>query len=134
MKSRFAGSFDRLDITDIPSGLAVLGQRIRLEQVLINLLQNALEAIDGKADATITIGLSRLTDDEVDLSVSDTGPGLPDHVRDNLFIPFTTSKEGGLGLGLVIARDIVTEYGGRLSVDTSKIGTTFTITLKRASA
>ncbi len=134
LKSRFAGSFDRLDIADIPSGLAVLGQRIRLEQVLINLLQNALEAIDDKADATITIGLSRMTDDEVDLSVSDTGPGLPDHVRDNLFIPFTTSKEGGLGLGLVIARDIVTEYGGRLSVETSKNGTTFTITLKRASA
>jgi two-component system C4-dicarboxylate transport sensor histidine kinase DctB len=134
LKSRFAGSFDRLAITDIPSGLAVLGQRIRLEQVLINLLQNALEAIDDKANATITIGLSRLTEDEVDLSVSDTGPGLPDHVRDNLFIPFTTSKEGGLGLGLVIARDIVTEYGGRLSVETSKNGTTFTITLKRASA
>jgi two-component system C4-dicarboxylate transport sensor histidine kinase DctB len=134
LKSRFAGSFDRLSIGDIPFGLTVLGQRIRLEQVLINLLQNALEAIDDKADATITIGLSRLTDDEVDLSVSDTGPGLPDHVRDNLFIPFTTSKEGGLGLGLVIARDIVTEYGGRLSVDTSKNGTTFTITLKRASA
>jgi len=132
LKSRFAGSFDRLEITEIASGLAVLGQRIRLEQVLINLLQNALEAIDDKANATITIGLSRLTDDEVDLSVSDTGPGLPDHVRDNLFIPFTTSKEGGLGLGLVIARDIVTEYGGRLSVDTSKNGTTFTITLKRA--
>jgi two-component system, NtrC family, C4-dicarboxylate transport sensor histidine kinase DctB len=132
LKSRFAGSFDRLEITEIASGLAVLGQRIRLEQVLINLLQNALEAIDDKANATITIGLSRLTDDEVDLSVSDTGPGLPDHVRDNLFIPFTTSKEGGLGLGLVIARDIVTEYGGLLSVDTSKNGTTFTITLKRA--
>lgn len=132
LKSRFAGSFDRLEITEIASGLAVLGQRIRLEQVLINLLQNALEAIDDKANATITIGLSRLTDDEVDLSVSDTGPGLPDHVRDNLFIPFTTSKEGGLGLGLVIARDIITEYGGRLSVDTSKNGTTFTITLKRA--
>lgn len=132
LKSRFAGSFDRLDIGDIPADLRVLGQRIRLEQVLINLLQNALEAIDGKADAAITIGLTRITDDELDLAVSDTGPGLPDHVRDNLFIPFTTSKEGGLGLGLVIARDIVAEYGGRLSVETSAAGTTFTITLKRA--
>ncbi|MCZ8180372.1 MAG: ATP-binding protein [Rhizobium sp.] len=132
LKSRFAGSFDRVSISDIPSGLTVLGQRIRLEQVLINLLQNALEAIEGKADAAITIGLSRLTDDDLDLAVSDTGPGLPDHVRDNLFIPFTTSKQGGLGLGLVIARDIVAEYGGRLSVETSAGGTTFTITLKRA--
>lgn len=132
LKSRFAGSFDRLEIGDIPADLKVLGQRIRLEQVLINLLQNALEAIEGKADAAITIGLTRLTDDELDLAVSDTGPGLPDNVRDNLFIPFNTSKEGGLGLGLVIARDIVTEYGGRLSVDTSAAGTTFTITLKRA--
>ncbi len=132
LKSRFAGSFDRLEIGDIPSDLKVLGQRIRLEQVLINLLQNALQAIEGKADAAITLRLSRLTDDELDLALSDTGPGLPDHVRDNLFIPFTTSKEGGLGLGLVIARDIVVEYGGRLSVETSKAGTTFTITLKRA--
>lgn len=132
LKSRYAGSFDRLEIGDIPAHLRVLGQRIRLEQVLINLLQNALEAIEGKADAAITIRQSRLTDDEVDLAVSDTGPGLPDHVRDNLFIPFTTSKEGGLGLGLVIARDIVTEYGGRLAVETGATGTTFTITLKRA--
>lgn len=132
LKSRFAGSFDRLVIGDIPTDLKVLGQRIRLEQVLINLLQNALEAIEGKTDAAITIGLTRLTDDELDLAVSDTGPGLPDNVRDNLFIPFTTSKEGGLGLGLVIARDIVTEYGGRLLVETDATGTTFTITLKRA--
>jgi two-component system C4-dicarboxylate transport sensor histidine kinase DctB len=134
LKSRFAGSFDRVSIGDIPSGLTVLGQRIRLEQVLINLLQNALEAIEGKADAAITIRLERITDNELDLAVSDTGPGLPDNVRDNLFIPFTTSKQGGLGLGLVIARDIVTEYGGRLSVETSAAGTTFTITLKRARA
>lgn len=133
LKSRFAGSFDRLEIDDIPADLRVLGQRIRLEQVLINLLQNALEAIEDNADAAITIGLTRLTDDELDLAVSDTGPGLPDHVRDNLFIPFTTSKEGGLGLGLVIARDIVAEYGGRLSVETGATGTTFTITLKRAT-
>lgn len=133
LKSRFAGSFDRLEIGDIPADLKVLGQRIRLEQVLINLLQNALEAIEGKAGAAITLELSRLTDDEIDLAVSDTGPGLPEHVRDNLFIPFTTSKEGGLGLGLVIARDIVTEYGGRLSVQTGTAGTTFTITLKRAT-
>lgn len=132
LKSRFAGSFDRLDIGDIPSDLKVLGQRIRLEQVLINLLQNALEAVEGKSDATIRVGISRLTDEEVDLIVSDTGPGLPDHVRENLFIPFTTSKDGGLGLGLVIARDIVTEYGGRLSAESSTKGTTFTITLGRA--
>jgi len=132
LKSRFAGSFDRLTISDIPADLKVLGQRIRLEQVLINLLQNALEAIEGKADGDIRVGIARLSDDEVDLAISDTGPGLPAHVRDNLFIPFTTSKEAGLGLGLVIARDIVTEYGGRLSVETSASGTTFTITLKRA--
>ncbi|RKE83865.1 ATP-binding protein [Rhizobium sp. AG855] len=133
LKSRFAGSFDRLTIGDIPQDVTVFGQRIRLEQVLINLLQNALEAIEGQEKATISIGLARLSPDEVDLTVSDTGPGLPDRVRDNLFIPFTTSKEGGLGLGLVIARDIVTEYGGRLAVDTGPMGTTFTITLKRAS-
>ncbi len=132
LKSRFAGSFDRLTISDIPADLKVLGQRIRLEQVLINLLQNALEAIEGKADGDIRVGIARLSDDEVDLAISDTGPGLPAHVRDNLFIPFTTSKEAGLGLGLVIARDIVTEYGGRLSVETSASGTTFTITLTRA--
>jgi two-component system C4-dicarboxylate transport sensor histidine kinase DctB len=134
LKSRFAGSFDRLTIGDIPTDLRVLGQRIRLEQVLINLLQNALEAIEGRPEGDIRISIARLAGDEVDLTVSDTGPGLPDHIRDNLFIPFTTSKDGGLGLGLVIARDIVTEYGGRLSAETSPGGTTFTITLKRALA
>ncbi|MDH4440430.1 MAG: ATP-binding protein, partial [Rhizobium sp.] len=132
LRSRFSGSMDMLVIGPIPDDLAVTGQRVRLEQVLINLFQNALEALEGKDGARIEVTLARVQDDEVTLTVSDNGPGIPQAIRDNLFIPFNTSKDSGLGLGLVIARDIVTEYGGSITADSSPAGTTFTVTLKRA--
>ncbi|OWV98571.1 ATPase [Rhizobium sp. R72] len=133
LKSRFAGQLEALHIRPPPAGLCVLGNRIRLEQILINLFQNALEALDGRADARVDVSVSE-TDDEAAIEVADNGPGISPVILKSLFTPFNTSKERGLGLGLVISKDIVADYGGRIDVTSDETGTCFTVHLRKARA
>ncbi|MNU30231.1 C4-dicarboxylate transport sensor protein DctB [compost metagenome] len=91
----------------------VQANRVRLEQVLVNLLQNGLEALEGLPDGRIMVALQDLGA-TVQLRVHDNGPGLSEAARARLFTPFHTTKPDGLGLGLVISRDIVLEFGGEL--------------------
>ncbi|TIW30705.1 MAG: sensor histidine kinase, partial [Mesorhizobium sp.] len=132
LRSRFAGRLDALDIALPPPALKVMGNRVRLEQVLINLFQNALEALDGRDGARVEV-LVEEKDDGVVLNVSDNGPGIPPAILKSLFTPFNTSKEKGLGLGLVISKDIVADYGGRIEVASGAEGTRFTIHLAKAA-
>ncbi|OWV70135.1 ATPase [Rhizobium sp. R634] len=132
LRSRFAGRMDTLDIELPPADLQVMGSRIRLEQVLINLLQNALEAVAPKADeARVEIRTSN-DQEMVTLTVADNGPGISPEIRKGLFTPFNTSKESGLGLGLVISKDIVGDYGGRMEVESDSSGTRFIVHLRKA--
>jgi len=132
LRSRFSGRMDQLDIALPPPELQVIGHSIRLEQVFINLFQNALEAIDLKQnDGKIEVR-THVDRDKVIILVSDNGPGMPQHIRDNLFSPFNTSKEKGLGLGLVIVKEIVTDYGGTISAESNAAGTSFRIELRKA--
>ncbi|NUL17713.1 sensor histidine kinase [Agrobacterium tumefaciens] len=131
LRSRFSGQMDALDIVLPDQDLKVLGSRIRLEQILINLLQNALEATEETGAARVEVRV-REEGDMVVLSVSDNGTGIPEAIRAQLFSPFNTSKESGLGLGLVISNDIASDYGGRIEVASSKAGTCFSVFLKRA--
>ena len=131
LKSRFAGQLQALSIKLPPAGLQVLGNRVRLEQILINLFQNALEALEGRSDARVEIS-AVATDDDVEVIVADNGPGIPAAILASLFTPFNTSKEKGLGLGLVISKDIVADYGGRIEVSSSDQGTSFIVHLVRA--
>lgn len=108
----------------------VIGGRIRLEQVLVNLLQNAFEALEGSPRPQIRISIVAESD-WVLIHIIDNGPGLPPEVANALFTPFTTTKENGLGLGLVIAHDIVRDLGGELTAESTKDGTTFTVKLKK---
>ena len=133
LRSRFAGRLDALAITLPPPRLKVMGNRLRLEQVLINLFQNALEALEGREDARVEVTAAEAAED-VALIVSDNGPGIPPAILKTLFTPFNTSKEKGLGLGLVIAKDIVADYGGRVEVASSGQGTRFTVHLSKARA
>ncbi len=133
LKSRFAGQLEALDIRPPPARLCVLGNRIRLEQILINLFQNALEALDGRADAKVDVSVTE-TGDEVAIKVADNGPGISPDILKSLFTPFNTSKERGLGLGLVISKDIVADYGGRIDVTSDANGTCFTVHLRKAMA
>ncbi|MEY9999416.1 two-component system C4-dicarboxylate transport sensor histidine kinase DctB [Sinorhizobium fredii] len=133
LRSRFAGRMDAIRIELPADGLRTLGNRIRLEQVLINLLQNALEAIGDRDDAAIRVRCEE-TAGGITLTVADNGPGIPAAIRDELFTPFNTSKEEGLGLGLAISKEIISDYGGTIEVDSGPSGTTFTVHLKKADA
>lgn len=111
--------------------LAVMAEQVRLEQVLVNLIRNALEA----GGEGTRIWIDAVADQErVRLNVSNDGPPIPPDVRGQLFQPFTSTKSEGLGLGLLISRDIVSEFGGRLSLLDDEGGrTTFCVQLRRAT-
>lgn len=131
LRSRFAGRMDAIRLDLPPDGLQALGNRIRLEQVLINLLQNALEAIGDSEDGAIQVRCEEAAGG-IALTVADNGPGIAADVREELFTPFNTSKEDGLGLGLAISKEIVSDYGGTIEVESGPSGTTFAVNLKKA--
>ena len=122
-------------ITNLANGPAVaLVNRIKIEQILVNLIGNAVDAI-GHEPGTITIDVHPSEDGRrVICEVRDTGSGIAPEVLDKIFQPFFTTKpeDKGTGLGLPVAREIVKSYGGNLAVD-SKLGggTTFRFDLPR---
>jgi signal transduction histidine kinase len=97
----------------------VSGEEERLRQVLINLTLNALEATP--AGGLVRLSMSR-EGDSARITVEDSGPGIPQEVRDRIFEPFFTTKAQGSGLGLPIVHAIVTQHGGTLEVDSSPEG------------
>jgi two-component system, NtrC family, C4-dicarboxylate transport sensor histidine kinase DctB len=129
----------RLDTAGVPilrdadlASFEVIGERVRLEQVLVNLIQNALDAMDGRVGARVEIATAGGVG-AVDLIVRDNGPGIPPEQLATLFTPFSTSKPRGLGLGLVIAKDILSEWGGSLRAESRPgQGATFTARLRIA--
>ena len=115
-------------------GLHVMGGRVRLQQIVVNLLSNALDAMENQADRRIEIDHQQ-ADDVVRLMVRDVGPGLEADVRDAVFDPFFSTKQPGkgLGLGLSISYNIMRDFGGNLSAENHPDGgAVFTMTLRRA--
>jgi two-component system C4-dicarboxylate transport sensor histidine kinase DctB len=131
LRSRFAGHMEALDIALPNETLMVSGSPIRLEQIVINLLQNALEAVEEKSGGQVKVSVGDAVE-QVVLRVADNGPGIAPDILEALFTPFNTSKEGGLGLGLVISREIAVDYGGRIEVESNPGGTCFSVFLKKA--
>ena len=121
----------RADLAGDLRHVALSGDRTRLEQVVINLVQNAIEAVEGRRGARVTITAERLGN-AIALSVADNGPGLDPAVAATLFTPFTSGKPEGLGLGLAIARDIAREFGGDIAHVAGGTGAIFVATLKTA--
>lgn len=113
------------------ASVTVLADRIRLEQVFINLLQNSLDALAEVEERRIEIRIDvRSGARDIALTFDDSGPGLTEDLRKTLFKPFVTGKKHGLGLGLGIAQDIVREFGGDLVLGQSTLGgTAFSFTL-----
>jgi len=100
-------------LTDDPPPVA--GDRILLEQVLLNLVLNAIQALDAVAPALRQIEVATMRVDScMKLSVADRGPGVPAAAAGRLFEPFNTTRPQGLGLGLSICRTIVESHGGRI--------------------
>lgn len=106
--------------------------RIELQQVLINLLTNAIQAMDeaGIGNRIITVRKEREDGDNIQIAVADSGPGFPAQMKDKLFSPFFTTKETGMGMGLSICRTTLEARGGRLTGDNHPLGgAVFTISM-----
>ena len=114
-----------------PQAERIVGDRIQIQQVLVNLLRNAVEALDGREVRDITVSTRRAANGMVCVSVADTGPGLDPDIA--LFQAFSSGKEGGMGLGLSICRTIVEAHGGRIwSEPQAEGGAVFRFTLMSA--
>ncbi len=87
--------------------------KIQIQQVVVNLVRNAIEALSGAERRELVIRTTG-QDAQQEVSIADTGTGLPPEVAENLFKPFTTTKKTGMGIGLSISQSIVTEHGGRI--------------------
>ncbi len=107
--------------------------KVQIQQVLFNLLRNAVEAMEASPRRELTIATA-FAGTMVEISVADTGPGLPEAVRGNLFQPFVTTKPTGMGVGLSICRAIAEAHGGELRVDASPGGAVFRLTVPRPIA
>lgn len=102
------------------------GDKIKLEEVLLNLLRNAKDAVGNSG--TIFLSADR-ENDSVIIKCCDTGCGIPEDIIDTIFDPFVTYKENGTGLGLSTVKRIVEAHGGTVTVNSSESGTEFTVTL-----
>jgi two-component system sensor kinase FixL len=108
----------------------VLVDRIQVQQVVLNLIRNAVEAMEDAAEKCLLVSTSQTDDGWAEVAVSDTGPGLPPLIAETLFEPFHTTKEAGMGIGLSICRTIVEAHEGRIWADTNSAGgTTFHFTV-----
>lgn len=121
---------------DIPAGFVLRADREQLARVLLNLVRNARQAL-GPAHGGGEIGIAATEDDGAwTIAVTDTGPGLPQAARENLFAAFRGGvRKGGSGLGLAIAAELVRGHGGRLELrESGPSGTGFTVTIPKADA
>jgi two-component system C4-dicarboxylate transport sensor histidine kinase DctB len=116
---------------DPDRSITVLAERVRLEQVLMNVLGNALDALRDTPEPAISIAVEA-EDERVAVRIANNGPPLAPEIAANLFKPFSTSKDAGVGLGLVISRDIARDVGGDLSFEPADGRVAFRIDLVRA--
>lgn len=131
------------DLADIPINLEqdedadlVMGDPIQIQQVVINLIRNAMDALSNTQDARITVRVF-LADEPgfVAVEVCDNGPGLTQELRENIFKPFATTKSQGMGLGLSICQTIVEAHGGTIrAITPPEGGTCFRFTLRKDAA
>jgi two-component system sensor kinase FixL len=105
-----------------PAAKLIIVDRIQIQQVLVNLMRNAREAMLHATPAQLTLATEKTKDGMVRITVSDTGSGIPGEIADQLFQPFVTTKPSGMGVGLPISRTLVEAHGGRLWVESNEVG------------
>lgn len=112
-------------LTPVPADLHLLIQPRHLSEILVNLLVNAREAM--QSDGTIRISAGRNSETSIFISISDTGPGVPPEHQNRIFEAFFSTKEQGTGIGLGIVKKYVELYSGRITLDSSPRGSSFTL-------
>jgi two-component system sensor kinase FixL len=118
-----------------PSIPPVLIDKVQVQQVVVNLVRNAIEAMNGVAHPALTVGTRMAADRFAEVFVCDRGPGLSPEAMRQLFRPLVTTKKAGLGIGLSISRSIVEAHGGALRAEANPDGgTIFRFTLPFAPA
>jgi len=111
---------------------SALVDRIQLQQVVINLIRNAIDAMQDAPNKRLTIS-TRNADGMVEISIADTGSGISAEMKKRLFEPFATTKEDGMGIGLSISKSIIDAHEGQLfALDNRPAGTVFTIRIPAA--
>ncbi|MDB5629174.1 MAG: multi-sensor signal transduction histidine kinase FixL [Tardiphaga sp.] len=114
-----------------PGSDVVLADKVQIQQVILNLIRNAIEAMDGADVRELVLSTSRKDGGMIDVSVSDTGSGLAPEILSQLFQPFVSTKPNGMGVGLSISRTIVESHGGKISVASNPAGgTIFSFSLR----
>jgi two-component system sensor kinase FixL len=109
----------------------VLADKVQIQQVLLNLIRNAIEAMESSDNRELVIASSAADDDVLTISVADTGQGIATEMMAQLFQPFVTTKRQGMGVGLSISRTIIESHGGRIWADSNPGGgTIFSFTLR----
>jgi two-component system sensor kinase FixL len=113
-----------------PGAGLVMADGVQIQQVLINLMRNAMEAMRDSETRLLTVRTAPADKDQVSVEVSDTGPGISEEIAPRLFRPFVTTKAGGMGIGLSISKRIVESHGGMIEVrKNAQGGTTFRFTV-----
>ena len=121
----------RVDIHDADDH--VLGDRIQVQQAVANLVRNAVDAVAGTSGGLVAVIGRSMGKAGFELTVEDNGPGIPEDKMDLIFQPTTTTKAGGMGLGLSVTRSIIESHGGQLVVGRSRLGgASFSFRLPRA--
>ena len=112
----------------------VLVDKVQIQQVVLNLVRNAIEAMEGSPRRELIIATERERDGMAAVKITDTGSGIAPEIASQLFQPFVTSKPHGLGVGLSISRTIVESHGGLISVEPNpQGGTIFRFTIRAVS-
>lgn len=126
--SLMAGELKRIDlkIDVVPETLEVHADRQLLDQVLVNLVRNAVDAIANTDSPALQLS-GKLDFGRVIIRVRDNGPGIPDETMDQVFVPFFTTKRDGSGIGLSLSRQIMTAHGGEIVIESDAGGTTVSL-------
>jgi two-component system sensor kinase FixL len=119
--AKSVGIETRYDLaTDLPP---VIADRVQIEQVLVNLLHNAMDAMAGEPQRVLTLS-SRQNAEAAEIMIADTGKGIPEAIARTLFQPFVTTKETGMGIGLAISKSIIDAHGGEIFAEPNPGGGT----------